>query len=105
MTANDLDTQRVILGQKYAYATVSLVLGVFCFINLAGMEKALLAVIFGWLALRPNPAPVLKERRLWATARLTMGPVILIPVPTFIFVYINRLSEIIHLLARLSNGR
>ena len=105
MSDNDTDTRPVVLGQKYAYATVSLVLGVFCFNNLAGMEKALLAVIFGWLALKPTPPPVLKERRMWATAGVAMGAIMLILVPTLIIVYIDRLSEIIRVLSKLSNGR
>ena len=63
MNESNHETQApIILGQKYAYATISLVLGLACFINLAGLEKALLAVIFGWLALKSTPAPALKAR-------------------------------------------
>ena len=105
MTANEIDQQRIVLGQKYAYATVSLVLGILCFINLAGMEKAILAVVFGWLALKSNPAPVLKERRLWAQAGLVLGSIMLILVPTLILVFINRLSTIIEVFSKMSNGR
>ena len=105
MTANEIQQQRVVLGQKYAYATVSLVLGIFCFINLAGMEKAALAVVFAWMALKPNPAPVLKERRLWAQAGLVMGSLVLILVPTLIIVFIQRLSAIVEVLSKMSNGR
>src|SRR5712691_123923 len=105
MTANEIEQRRVVLGQKYAYATVSLVLGIFCFVNLAGMEKAILAIIFAWLALKPNPAPVLKERRLWAQAGLVMGSLVLILVPTLILVFINRLSAIVEVLSKMSNGR
>ena len=105
MTANEIEQQRVVLGQKYAYATVSLVLGIFCFINLAGMEKAGLAVVFAWMALKSNPAPVLKERRLWAQAGLVMGSLVLVLVPTLIIIFINRLSAIIDVLSKMSNGR
>ena len=46
---NEIENKKhVVLGQKYAYATVSLLLGIFCFINLAGMEKAILAMVFGY---------------------------------------------------------
>ena len=51
----------IILGQKYAYATISLILALACFINLAGLEKALLAVIFGWMALKSIPSPALRR--------------------------------------------
>ena len=105
MTANEIEQQYTVLGQKYAYATVSLVLGILCFINLAGMEKAILAIIFAWLALKPNPAPVLKDRRIWAQAGLVMGSLVLIVVPTLILVFINRLSAIVDVLSKMSNGR
>jgi hypothetical protein len=94
-----------VLGQKYAYATVSLVLGIFCFINLAGMEKASLAVIFAWLALKTTPAPVLRQRRLWAKVGLVLGSIILILVPILIVLYLNRLSEVIEVLSKMSAGR
>ena len=45
--SNQESQAHTVLGQKYAYATISLILGIACFINLAGLEKALLAVIFG----------------------------------------------------------
>ena len=105
MIATETENQRAVLGQKYAYATASLILGIVCFINLAGMEKAALAVIFGWLALKANPAPVLKERRLWAKAGLVLGSLLLILVPTLILVFFDRLSEVIELFSKMSNGR
>jgi hypothetical protein len=94
-----------VLGQKYAYATVSLVLGIFCFINLAGMEKASLAVIFAWLALKSTPPPALNQRRLWAKVGLVLGSIILILVPILIVLYLNRLSEFIEVLSKMSAGR
>ena len=105
MTANEIEQQHTILGQKYAYATVSLVLGIFCFINLAGMEKAMLAIVFGWLALKSNPAPVLKDRRAWARTGLVMGSLMLVLVPTLIIIYASRLSAIVEVLSKMSNGR
>lgn len=95
----------VVLGQKYAYATSSLVLGLACFINLAGMEKALLAVIFGWLALKSIPAPTLRQRRVWAKTGITLGIVILTVVPTVIILNFGRLRLIVEALSKLSNGK
>src|SRR4051812_7602199 len=94
-----------ILGQKYAYATVSLILGVFCFVNFAGMEKAILAIVFGWLALRAKPEPLLKEHRLWAKTGLVLGSLVIIIVPLIITLNFNRLREFIEVLSKMSNGR
>ena len=97
--------EHTILGQKYAYATVSLLLGILCFINLAGMEKAVLAIVFGWLSLRANPAPRLRERRSWARAGIVLGALVLILVPLAIALNFNRLRELVEILSRLSSGR
>ncbi len=94
-----------ILGQKYAYATIALILGIFCFINLAGMEKAILAIIFAVLALRKTPAPVLQERRVWAKAGLVLGLSVIIIVPIVIIFFFERLREIIEVILRMSSGR
>ena len=103
---NEIEMKKhVVLGQKYAYATVALVLGIFCFINLAGMEKAVLAVIFGWMALRAAPEPILTERRMWAQAGLVLGGLVLVIVPIIIFLFFGRLREIIDLISRMSSGR
>jgi hypothetical protein len=103
---NELGTKEsLIYGQKYAFATVSLVLGIFCFINLLGLEKPILAIIFGWLALRAQPAPNLKEHRLWAKAGITLGIITLIIIPLIIILNFDRLREIIEILSKMSGGR
>jgi hypothetical protein len=97
MDENNLDSRtHVVLGQKYAYATISLILGIACFITLAGMEKAILAVVFGWMALKSSPAPVLKERRVWAKIGLILGAVMLVIVPTIILLNLGRLHALIY---------
>ncbi|HZH34712.1 MAG TPA: hypothetical protein VEX64_07725 [Pyrinomonadaceae bacterium] len=106
MKTNVMETRdSIVLGQKYAYATVSLVLGISCFVNLLGLEKAILAVIFGWLALRANPAPKLNDNRLWAKAGVALGALALIIVPVVIILNFNRLREIIDVLEKLNGGR
>ncbi|MGI8788808.1 MAG: hypothetical protein ACR2HG_13735 [Pyrinomonadaceae bacterium] len=94
-----------ILGQKYAFATVSLILGIFCFVNLLGLEKPILAIIFGWLALRAKPEPKLTEHRLWAQVGITLGIIMLIIVPTIIILNFDRIREIIEVLFKLNGGR
>ena len=95
----------IVLGQKYAYATISLILGLACFINLAGLEKALLAVIFGWMALKSTPAPELKTRRVWAKTGVVLGALVLIVVPTIIILNLDRLRVIVEALMKLSEGK
>ena len=95
----------IILGQKYAYATISLILGLACFINLAGLEKALLAVIFGWMALKSTPAPALKVRRVWAKTGIVLGALMLIVVPTIIILNLDRLRVAVEALIKLSEGK
>lgn len=95
----------LILGQKYAFATVSLVLGIFCFVNLFGLEKPILAIIFGWLALRTKPEPKLVEHRVWAKVGVALGITILIVVPIIIILNFDRLREIIEILSKISGGR
>ena len=95
----------IVLGQKYAYATISLILALACFINLAGLEKALLAVIFGWMALKSTPAPALKTRRVWAKTGIVLGALLLIVVPTIIILNLDRLRVIVEALMKLSEGR
>lgn len=94
-----------ILGQKYAFATVSLILGIFCFINLLGLEKPILAIVFGWLALRAKPEPKLTEHRAWAQVGVTLGVITLIVVPTIIILNFERLREIVEVLSKINGGR
>ena len=103
---NEIETKdSLILGQKYAFATASLILGICCFVNLLGLEKAILAIVFAWLALRANPAPALKEHRLWAKTGMILGILPLIILPIIIILNFDRLREIIEALSKISGGR
>ena len=97
--------ESLILGQKYAFATASLILGIVSFVNLLGLEKPILAIIFGWLALRTQPAPQLTQHRVWAKAGVTLGTIVLIVVPTLIILNFHRLQEFIEILSKLDGGR
>ena len=108
MVENQINTQAresLILGQKYAFATVSLMLGIFSFVNLLGLEKPILAIIFGYLALRTKPEPVLTQHRVWAKTGVVLGTIILIVVPTLIILNFHRLQEFIDILSKLDGGR
>ncbi len=102
----NIDTKdSLILGQKYAFATASLIMGIGCFVNLLGLEKAILAIVFAWLALRKNPEPILKEHRAWAKVGLTLGILPLIILPVIIILNFDRIREIIEVLSKLNGGR
>lgn len=103
--SNNESQVHIVLGQKYAYATISLILGLACFINVAGMEKAVLAMVFGWLALKSTPAPALRARRVWAKTGLVLGALVLVLVPTIILLNFDRLRLIVETLSKLSNGK
>jgi len=97
--------ESLILGQKYAFATASLILGIVSFVNLLGLEKPILAIVFGWLALRTKPAPQLTEHRVWAKTGVVLGTIILIVLPTLIILNFHRLQELIEILLKLNGGR
>jgi hypothetical protein len=97
--------ESLILGQKYAFATASLILGICSFVNLLGLEKPILAIIFGWLALRSKPEPHLIEHRVWAKTGVVLGTIILIAVPTLIIINFHRLQEFVEILSKLNGGR
>jgi len=103
---SEIENKRaLILGQKYAFATVSLVLGIFCFVNLLGLEKPILAIVFGWLALRATPEPKLKEHRIWAQVGIVLAVTVLIVLPVLVIINFDRLREFIAVLSRLTGGR
>ena len=97
--------ESLILGQKYAFATVSLILGIVSFVNLLGLEKPILAIVFGWLALRAKPAPPLSEHRVWAKTGVVLGTIILIVLPILIIINFNELREFVQILSKLNGGR
>ena len=102
---NNQNAESVVLGQKYAFATASLVLGICCFVNLLGLEKPILAIIFGWLALRAQPAPLLTQHRVWAKTGVVLGTIVLIVVPVIVILNLDRLREMIETLSTLTGGR
>jgi hypothetical protein len=69
---NQLNAQAVV-GQKYAFATASLLLGIASFISLLGIEKGILAIVFGILALKAQPLPSLAQRRGWGKTGIALG--------------------------------
>jgi hypothetical protein len=90
-----------VLGQKYAFATASLLVGIASFVQLLGMERAILAILFGWLALRRSPGPPLVARRTWAKVGIALGVAMAVLVPLFLGIYWDRVRELIEALESL----
>ena len=102
---NQSDRNSLVLGQKYAFATIALVLAITSFISLLGMEKSILAIIFAWLALRPEPGPRLMDRRRWGKVAIALGIIHLILMPMLILLNIEKIRAAIELLKTLQEGR
>ncbi|MHB8877992.1 MAG: hypothetical protein ACYC8T_30215 [Myxococcaceae bacterium] len=94
-------SESAVLGQKYAFATASLLLGLATFVNLLGLEKAGLAVAFGVLALRGQPPPALTTRRSFAKVGIALGSLALVAVPVMIVLFHDRFAELITALEKL----
>ena len=99
--------EAAVLGQKYAYATASLTVALLCFVNVAGLEKAVMAIVFGMLALARRPAPVLVQRRAWAKAGVALGAAVIVLVPALVYfvIGIDGLRQVVEALARLGAGK
>lgn len=94
-------TSQAVLGQKYAFATASLLTGLSSYIHLLGLEKAALAVVFAWMALRTSPPPRLREHRAWAQLGLGLGVIMLVMVPMVVFLFRDRLAALLAALEQL----
>ena len=103
----DYSREAAVLGQKYAYATASLILGLLCFVNLAGLEKAVVAIVFGVLALRGQPVPVLEQRRAWAKTGVALGASVIVLVPALIYfvIGVDGVRQLVEALARLGAAK
>lgn len=100
---NQTDSSAVV-SQRYAYATVALVVGLLSFVNLFGFEKSVLAIVLGLKALGRSPAPALDARRSWATSGVVLGAVQISLVVTIILLNLDRIPKIIAAFRALSDG-
>lgn len=101
----DLDPAAIsIASQRRAFATASLILGISSYVHLLGLEKALLAIVFGWMALHGAPAARLLERRGWAIAGVALGALMLVIVPTVLLLNLDRAQALVDALQALQGG-
>lgn len=94
-----------VLGQRYTLATLALGLALLSFLNLAGMEKAILAILLGLRALKATPAPALEQRRSWARLAIGLAAAHVVIVVTVILLNLDRLSKLIDALRAMSDLR
>jgi hypothetical protein len=102
---NQNEGPSVVLGQKYAFVTVALVLAISSYISLLGMEKSILAIIFAWMALRAEPGPMLGDRRRWGKVAIALGVIHVILMPTLILLNIDKIRAVLQLLMTLQEGK
>ena len=94
-----------VLGQRYTLATLALGLALLSFLNLAGMEKALFAIVLGLRALKPVPEPALEQRRGWARTAIGLAVAHVVLVVTVILFNLDRLSTLVDALRAMSDLR
>ena len=94
-----------VLGQRYTLATLALGLAVLSFLNLAGAEKAIFAIVLGLRALKPAPPPALEQRRGWARLAIGLGTAHVVLVITVILLNLDRLAQLVDALRAMSELR
>jgi hypothetical protein len=94
-----------VLGQRYTMATLALALALLSFLNLAGMEKAIFAMVLGWKALKTTPDPALERRRGWAHVGIGLAAAHVVLVVTIILLNLDRLAQLVNALRAMSDLR
>ena len=80
-----------------------MVVALLSFINLAGMEKAILAIVLGYKALTLAPPPALERRRAWAKAGAVLGAAHIVLVVSVILLNLDRLAKVVEVLRAMSD--
>jgi hypothetical protein len=94
-----------VLGQRYTLATLALGLALLSFLNLAGLEKAIFAIVLGLKALTPTPEPALQQRRSWARLGIGLAGAHMVLVVTVVLLNLDRLSKLFDALRAMSDLR
>jgi hypothetical protein len=94
-----------VLGQRYTLATMALVLALLSFLNLAGMEKAIAAMIVAYVALKGSPPPALEQRRGWARFAIGLAVAHIVVVIAVILLNLDRLAKLYEVLRAMSDLR
>lgn len=94
-----------VLGQRYSLATLALTVALLSFLNLAGLEKAILAIVLGLKALQALPEPALERRRGWARFAIGLAAAHVVLVVTVVLLNLDRLSRLLDALRAMSDLR
>jgi uncharacterized membrane protein YgaE (UPF0421/DUF939 family) len=94
-----------VLGQRYTLATLALGLALLSFLNLAGLEKAVFAIVLGVKALRPTPGPPLEQRRGWARLGIGLAAAHVVLVAAVILLNLDRIPRLLDALRAFSDLR
>ena len=94
-----------VLGQRYTLATLALAVALLSFLNLAGVEKAILAIVLGLKALSLAPAPALEQRRKWALMAIGLGSAHVVLIVTLILFNLDRIPKLLEVLRAMSDLR
>jgi uncharacterized membrane protein YgdD (TMEM256/DUF423 family) len=84
-------------------ATLALVVALLSFLNLAGIEKAILAVVLGARALTATPEPSLEQRRTWAQTAVGLAAAHIVLLITIILLNLDRLPRVYEAFRALSD--
>jgi hypothetical protein len=82
---------------------VALGLALLSFLNLAGMEKALFAIVLGVKALKRNPQPAIEERRGLARLAIGLAAAHVVLVVTVILLNLDRLGRLLDAVRTMSD--
>jgi len=96
-TPDNQSNEQAVLGQKYAFATASLLLGIASFISLLGLEK-------GILALKSQPLPSLARRRAWGKTGIALGALHIVLVVAIVLLSWRILVPLMSYAADLGNA-
>ena len=94
-----------VLGQRYNLATLALTVALLSFLNLAGLEKAILAIVLGVKALKALPEPALEQRRGWARFAIGLAAVHGVLVVTVVLLNLDRLARVFEVVRAMSEFR
>jgi hypothetical protein len=94
-----------VLGQRYNLATLALAVALLSFLNLAGLEKAILAIVLGMKALRLAPEPALEQRRGWARLGIVLGATHVVLVVTVVLLNLDRIAQLLDALRAVADLR
>lgn len=92
-----------VLGQRYTFATLALALALLSFLNVAGLEKAVLAIVLGLRALSATPGPPLEQRRGWARVGIGLAAAHMVLLATVILLFLDRLPRLLEALRAVSD--